>query len=30
VSVKINAPKNMPKFTWHTKQGYYALKPESN
>ena len=28
VVVKIAAPKNMPKFTWHNKQGYYAPKPE--
>ena len=28
VTVKINAPKNMPKFTWKTKQGYYAPKPD--
>ena len=28
VTVKINPPKNMPKFTWHTKQGYYAPKPD--
>src|SRR5437763_1863871 len=28
VTVKVNPPKNMPKFTWHTKQGYYAPKPE--
>jgi Ca-activated chloride channel homolog len=28
VSVKINPPKNMPKLTWHTKQGYYALKAD--
>jgi Ca-activated chloride channel family protein len=28
VTVKINAPKNMPKFTFHTKPGYYAPKPE--
>lgn len=28
VAVKINPPKNMPKLTWHTKQGYYALKAE--
>jgi VWFA-related protein len=28
ITVKINAPKNMPKFTWHTKQGYYAPKPD--
>src|SRR5215471_18254724 len=28
VAVKINPPKNMPKFTWHTKQGYYAPKPD--
>jgi VWFA-related protein len=26
VSVKINAPKNAPKMTWNTKQGYYAPK----
>src|SRR5215510_662898 len=28
VTVKINLPKNMPKITWHTKQGYYALKAD--
>src|SRR5262247_2425338 len=28
VSVKITPPKNMPKFTSHTKQGYYALKED--
>jgi VWFA-related protein len=28
ITVKINAPKNMPKFTWKTKQGYYAPKPD--
>jgi VWFA-related protein len=28
VSVKITAPKNMPKFSYHTKQGYYAPKPD--
>ena len=28
VTVKINPPKNLPKFTWHTKQGYYAPKAE--
>src|SRR5262252_461088 len=28
ITVKINPPKNMPKFTWHTKQGYYAPKPD--
>ena len=28
VMVKINPPKNMPKFTLHTKQGYYAPKPD--
>jgi Ca-activated chloride channel homolog len=26
VTVKINAPKNTPKVTWRTKQGYYAPK----
>ena len=31
ITVKINPPKNMPKFTSHTKQGYYApTKPERN
>jgi VWFA-related protein len=32
VTVKINPPKNMPKFTHNTKQGYYAPKasPASN
>src|SRR5438093_5584031 len=28
VTVKVVAPKNTPKFTWHTKQGYYAPKAE--
>jgi Ca-activated chloride channel homolog len=28
VTVKVNPPKNMPKITWHTKQGYYALKAD--
>jgi VWFA-related protein len=28
IAVRINAPKNMPKFTYHAKQGYYALKPD--
>src|SRR6185436_907918 len=28
ITVKINAPKNLPKFTWKTKQGYYAPKPD--
>src|SRR5262245_21937090 len=28
VTVKINPPKNMPKITWQTKQGYYALKED--
>src|SRR5439155_23646992 len=27
VKVNITAPKNMPKFTWHTKPGYTAPKP---
>jgi VWFA-related protein len=26
ISVKVTPPKNMPKVTWHTKQGYYAPK----
>jgi Ca-activated chloride channel homolog len=26
ITVKINPPKNMPKFSHHAKQGYYALK----
>jgi len=30
ISVRINAPKNTPKFTSNTKQGYYALKPENS
>lgn len=29
VTVKVNPPKNMPKITWHTKQGYYAPKAEA-
>jgi len=28
VTVKITPPKNMPKFTSHAKQGYYAPKPD--
>lgn len=28
ISVKVTAPKNMPKVTWHTKQGYYAPKAD--
>jgi VWFA-related protein len=28
ISVKITPPKNMPKFSSHTKQGYYAPKPD--
>src|SRR5437870_3744046 len=28
IAVKITPPKNMPKPTWHTKQGYYAPKAE--
>jgi Ca-activated chloride channel family protein len=28
VTVKITPPKNAPKLTWHTKQGYYALKAD--
>jgi VWFA-related protein len=28
VSVKVNPPKNFPKMSLHTKQGYYAPKPE--
>ena len=28
VTVKVNPPKNAPKLTWHTKQGYYALKAD--
>jgi VWFA-related protein len=28
IAVKINPPKNMPKLTWHTKQGYYAPKAD--
>jgi Ca-activated chloride channel family protein len=28
ISVKVNAPKNLGKITWHTKQGYYAPKAE--
>ena len=30
ISVKITVPKNTPKLTWHTKQGYYAPKPQPN
>jgi Ca-activated chloride channel family protein len=30
VTVKINAPKNMPKYTFNTKQGYYAPNPKAN
>jgi VWFA-related protein len=28
ISVKVNAPKNLGKISWHTKQGYYAPKAE--
>jgi len=28
ITVKITTPKNMPKITWHAKQGYYALKED--
>ena len=28
ISVKVNPPKTMPKFTVHAKQGYYAPKPD--
>jgi Ca-activated chloride channel family protein len=28
IGVKITPPKNAPKLTWHTKQGYYAPKPD--
>src|SRR5262252_8339344 len=28
ITVKITPPKNMPKMTWHAKQGYYAPKPD--
>jgi len=28
ITVKITPPKNAPKLTWHTKQGYYALKAD--
>jgi VWFA-related protein len=28
VTVKVNPPKNTPKMTWHTKQGYYAPKAD--
>jgi Ca-activated chloride channel family protein len=28
IAVKVVAPKNMPKITWHTKQGYYAPKAD--
>src|SRR5215471_16122614 len=28
ITVKITPPKNMPKLTWHAKQGYYALKAD--
>src|SRR5437870_5686220 len=29
IGVKVNAPKNLGKITWHTKQGYYAPKGEA-